>query len=965
MADPNMEVKVTADTGGAVSDVDNLRKSVENLNNSVEGIKKSLDGFKERIAELFTYEAVAKFTEHMERLGNEVVNLSAQLGNTKDQAAELIGVFEIIGAKGLESGRQMVVFQRNIAAAIQDPASRQAQALHNIGISTDELKSKQNDSIGILMRLREAWQEYGDGLNKTTNFQAIMGLSLASTIPLFTKTDEQIEAIRSRLVQYNEIIARSAVGMVETGEKLHELGTAVESMGVTWFNALKPVFDWLFDTLTAVVIAIRDWGLKASDSFDGLLDPLIQLGHLFSDLGGIINDTLSIGLTLLAALLGKTTEEVKKSVTEYNYLKDIINTLSGMFSLLITPVTGAVAAIRMLFLVLKVSIEETIQGITLAINALRIISRTDISWAQKGDLLAKEWGDSTDKMKKFWADGLHDMQTSLNNFVKDATTAMANLMYGAGKTVAEDFSKLAGPQGRGAPTSPKPTPPPPPRTGQRHHGEVEDFMKEWTQALHEQEIKNNDFFEKSKNTELAYWTEKKAWTVANHNEIIAIYEKAGLTLDQANKKYKDLIFSEDEKLFQLQKGLANQNAQEFKAGIDERLKDVKAEYDQHVISESEWLEKSKAIMQEYLVYLRSVGAEGTKIWDAAIRQQNSLDREHAKNIMEIYKGVFDFLDSGFKKLTDGFLTGGKTLTQSLQGFFKDMASSFISYVAKMIVQWLLFEAVVHTLGADVAKSMGVGSPFAKVLDAIKAAFGTLAGKTVSGIASGVVATAGKAITGGVGNAVAGGAAQAGTDKAMTALTAAVAKDTTSTLANSAATHSLTGGVFQWIGQQIESIAEALGLTTATTAQTLSTDAQTLIQAEQQEVTITLIGSIVSLQGAVDALTIAMAAKAAMPLAVGAWNVPQDMHAYIHKGEMVVPASAAASLRDGAGMNFNQGKATQSSAGSGGSGGGGGDTHIYIHAVDAKSFQSMVNGNSHLLVNALGLAARNGTRPGAR
>jgi hypothetical protein len=69
----------------------------------------------------------------------------------------------------------------------------------------------------------------------------------------------------------------------------------------------------------------------------------------------------------------------------------------------------------------------------------------------------------------------------------------------------------------------------------------------------------------------------------------------------------------------------------------------------------------------------------------------------------------------------------------------------------------------------------------------------------------------------------------------------------------------------------------------------------------------------------------MASAASLPgLAVGAWDVPQDMVAQIHQGEMVVPATFAQGMR--------------SSAAGGGGGGGGGSValNVSINAIDTQS-----------------------------
>ena len=64
-------------------------------------------------------------------------------------------------------------------------------------------------------------------------------------------------------------------------------------------------------------------------------------------------------------------------------------------------------------------------------------------------------------------------------------------------------------------------------------------------------------------------------------------------------------------------------------------------------------------------------------------------------------------------------------------------------------------------------------------------------------------------------------------------------------------------------------------------------------------------------------------------AVGAWELPHDMIAQVHAGEMIIPAGPAAAIR--AGGNGSGTVAT---------GGGGGDVHLHVHAVDAGSVTAL-------------------------
>jgi hypothetical protein len=80
------------------------------------------------------------------------------------------------------------------------------------------------------------------------------------------------------------------------------------------------------------------------------------------------------------------------------------------------------------------------------------------------------------------------------------------------------------------------------------------------------------------------------------------------------------------------------------------------------------------------------------------------------------------------------------------------------------------------------------------------------------------------------------------------------------------------------------------------------------------------------------------------LDVGAWNVSQNMPAFLHAGEMVVPENFASGLRGGDGI------------------GGGGDNYsITINAIDTQTGAQFLKNNASVIASALSAQARNFNR----
>jgi hypothetical protein len=91
--------------------------------------------------------------------------------------------------------------------------------------------------------------------------------------------------------------------------------------------------------------------------------------------------------------------------------------------------------------------------------------------------------------------------------------------------------------------------------------------------------------------------------------------------------------------------------------------------------------------------------------------------------------------------------------------------------------------------------------------------------------------------------------------------------------------------------------------------------------------------------------------------IGAWSIPQDQLAMVHKNELVMPAAEAGAFRSLLSNQVHGAGAVQ----------GGGDTHVHlnVNALDAGSVKSWLGNNSRQIMKAMNQAVKNGDHLGMR
>jgi hypothetical protein len=113
--------------------------------------------------------------------------------------------------------------------------------------------------------------------------------------------------------------------------------------------------------------------------------------------------------------------------------------------------------------------------------------------------------------------------------------------------------------------------------------------------------------------------------------------------------------------------------------------------------------------------------------------------------------------------------------------------------------------------------------------------------------------------------------------------------------------------------------------------------------------IPVVGPEMGAEAAAQTYAAIMAFAGMVPAAAGGWDVPADSLAYLHKQEMVLPASLAQGVRGLVAGGGREARAT------------GGDVHFHVSAMDGNSVKSFFKNNRNHVAEAVKSAMRDGRR----
>jgi hypothetical protein len=201
--------------------------------------------------------AAVHIAEKAEELGKWATQMKAAAsatGMSLQAYSGLEGALRGLGLSGSEADASLRKISETLGAAIADPASKAAEAFHNMGISQEQLNATGGDTAQALHLISDAYARTADGANKTANMNEIAGRGFEKLVPLIQggsgALDEMVEKARSLGVTLDE---QGAAKLIKAGDAVRELGEVIRGQGIASMEAWSPVIIETVHDLEALI----------------------------------------------------------------------------------------------------------------------------------------------------------------------------------------------------------------------------------------------------------------------------------------------------------------------------------------------------------------------------------------------------------------------------------------------------------------------------------------------------------------------------------------------------------------------------------------------------------------------------------------------------------------------------------------------------------------------------------------
>jgi hypothetical protein len=245
--------------------------------------------------------AILRGAENMSKWANQVKNASAAVGMSVPQYSQLQGALELSGVKATAADASLRMFAENLEKAAANPASNSAKALHALGISQDEIRSKSADTMAMLLRVSDALKNHAQNSNSAAAAAELFGRSDENLFAALLKGSDGLQTqMRAAQALGITLTDQTAAALTLTGEKINDLTADIRGGSIQAFIEWAPAIGRAADALHEIVDAMR----QASAGLSALDNMLSASGGIFGAFASAIAPAVGLLLSVRGMLKG-------------------------------------------------------------------------------------------------------------------------------------------------------------------------------------------------------------------------------------------------------------------------------------------------------------------------------------------------------------------------------------------------------------------------------------------------------------------------------------------------------------------------------------------------------------------------------------------------------------------------------------------------------------------------------------
>jgi hypothetical protein len=291
-----IDVVFGARVGELVSGVNEVKEKIESISGAASGIISAFSGVGEALAAAFAVERIAEFANKMAELGERTEIAAAAVGISAEEFSKLSVEMQLLTGQTEINSRALTMLGSHIVEAVNNPASRAARAVRDLGISQRDLQHMLTDTDFALRRLSQAFTGGEIGWARTADFSAIIGRRLyESLIPALKLTSEQWDEVSKKAQESGAILSGPMIeALAESKKHINELSVAwsafervLSVLTTPAVRVITSVLTTLVNVGSSVVGAVTKIGDAFKWVFDNAWAAGEAVGHFLREMLGL------------------------------------------------------------------------------------------------------------------------------------------------------------------------------------------------------------------------------------------------------------------------------------------------------------------------------------------------------------------------------------------------------------------------------------------------------------------------------------------------------------------------------------------------------------------------------------------------------------------------------------------------------------------------------------------------------